>query len=78
MNRLRRFHEKMPHGKRSARVAYVVSIAALPEAAPDAEWTEDPTFHSAEAVLADPDLKAVYLDAIKNGCAIVATPTAKT
>lgn len=64
----------MPYGKKSARVAYVVSITALPESLPDAEWTEDPNFRPAEAVLADPELKPVYLMAIEKGCAVVTSP----
>ena len=77
MNRLRRFYEKLPSGKRSARVAYVVSIKALPESVPNAEWTEDPSFHAAQAILADPELNTVYLEAIEKGCAVVTTPAAK-
>ena len=71
MNRLRRFYEKMLTGKRSSRLAYVISVAALPESAPDAEWTEDPTFQAADAILADPGLKAAYKAALQNGFAIV-------
>ena len=67
MNRLRRFYEKLPDGGKSSRVAYVISVAALPESLPDAEWTEDPTFRAGEAVLADPGLKTVYKVAIEDG-----------
>ena len=76
MKRLRRFYEKMPYGRKSDRVAYVISVTALPEAIPDAEWTEDPTFNAAEAVLADPGLKTVYKTAIERGCAIVTASAA--
>jgi len=48
MNRLRRFYEKMPYGIESSRAAYVIDAAALPEALPDAEWTEDLSFRPAE------------------------------
>jgi hypothetical protein len=78
MNRLRRFFEKMPYGRRSSRVAYAISVAALPEALPDAKWTEDLSFRAAETVLGDPRLKPVYLMALEKGCAVVTTPTAKT
>ena len=73
MNRLRRFYEKMPYGIKSSRVAYVVSIAALPESLPDAEWTEDPSFRAGDALLAEPGLKAVYKMALDNGCSLVTT-----
>ena len=78
MNRLRRFHEKMPYGIESSRVAYVINVGALPEALPDAEWTEDLSFRAAEAVLGDPGPKSVYIMALEKGCAVVTTPTAKT
>jgi len=69
MNRLRRFYEKVPYGQTSSRVAYVTSRAALPEATPDAEWTEDTAFNAGDAVLANPQLKQVYKEAILKGCA---------
>jgi hypothetical protein len=74
MNRLRRFYEKMPPGQGSPRVAYVLSPAALQAAATDAEWTQDPSFNAADAVLADPGLKSVYETALEKGCAILAAP----
>lgn len=51
MNRLRRYHEKVPYGENSARVAYAASKAALPEALPGAEWAEDITFNAGDAIL---------------------------
>ena len=66
MNRLRRFHKKVPYGHTSGRVAYATSTTALP----DAEWTEDTTFNASDAILADPALKDVYKQAILNGCAM--------
>jgi hypothetical protein len=69
MNRLRRFYEKVPYGRTSSRVAYVTNRAALPEALPDAEWTEDAAFNAGDAILANPSLKEVYKQAILKGCA---------
>ena len=69
MNRLRRFYEKVPYGRTSSRVAYATSRAALPEAAPEAEWTEDAAFNAGDAVLANPLLKEIYKEAILKGCA---------
>ena len=68
MNRLRRFCEKVPYGRTSSRVAYVTNRAALPEALPGAEWTEDTAFN-ADAILANPLLKEVYKEAILKGFA---------
>jgi hypothetical protein len=70
MNRLRRFYEKVPYGRTSSRVAYVTNRAALPEALPDAQWTEDAVFNAGDAILANP-LKEVYKEAILKGCAMV-------
>jgi hypothetical protein len=69
MNRLRRFYEKVPYGRTSSRVAYVTNRAALPQALPDAEWTQDATFNAGDAILANPLLKEVYKEAILKGCA---------
>jgi hypothetical protein len=69
MNKLRRFYEKVPYGRTASRVAYVTNRAALPEALPEAEWTEDAAFNAGDAILADPLLKEVYKEAILKGCA---------
>ena len=71
MNKLRRYYEKVPYGQTSSRVAYVTNRTALPEALPDAEWTEDAAFNAGDAILADPLLKEVYKEAILKGCAMV-------
>ena len=59
----------MPYGRTSSRVAYVTNRAALPEALPGAEWTEDTAFNAGDAILANPLLKEVYKEAILKGCA---------
>jgi hypothetical protein len=71
MNRLRRYIEKMPFGRKSSRVAYAIGPNALPKALADAEWTEDPHFRAGDALLADPGLKAVYQMALAKGCVLV-------
>ena len=47
----------------------VTNRAALPEALPGAEWTEDTAFKAGDAILANPLLKEVYKEAILKGCA---------
>jgi hypothetical protein len=54
-------------------VAYVINREALPKALKNSEWTKDPTFKAADAVLADPNLKVVYKTALEKGCAVVTT-----
>ena len=69
MNRLRRFHETVPHGQTSSRVAYATSASALFRSLPDVVWAEDTEFNLGDAILADPTLKGVYREAILNGWA---------
>jgi hypothetical protein len=71
MNRLQKFIERRPSGKRSGRVAYAFSQANLPSAGVGLEWRLDHDFNAAEEVLADVELKAVFKLAIDAGCAIV-------
>ena len=71
MNRLQKFVERRPNGKRSGRVAYAFSQANLPSSGAGLEWRLDPDFNAAEEVLADGALKAVFKLAIDAGCAIV-------
>ena len=78
MNRLRRYFERMPFGRKSSRVAYAISTGALPESLPDAEWTEYQDFHAGDALLADAGLKAVYKMALEKGCALVTSGETKT
>ena len=66
MNRLRRFHETVPHGQTSCRVAYATSASALFGSLSDVAWAEDTEFN---AIRADPTLKSVYREAILNGWA---------
>ena len=70
MNRLRRFHETVPHGQTSCRVAYATSAGALFKSLPDVEWAEDTEFNAGDAILADPTLKGVYREAILKGWAV--------
>jgi hypothetical protein len=69
MNRLRRFHEKVPFGQTPSRVAYAISASALPDASPGGEWAQDLSFNAGDAILANPLLKDVYKEAILKGCA---------
>ena len=71
MNRLQKFVERRPNGKRSGRVAYAFSQANLPSSRAGLEWRLDPDFNAAEEVLADVELKGVFKLAIDAGCAIV-------
>lgn len=68
--KLRKFIETLSNGT-VGRAAYVTIAAAMPPAVDRAAWKEDLAFNAADAILASPDLKAVYSAAIKSGCAMV-------
>jgi hypothetical protein len=67
MNWLRRFHEKVPYGRTSSRIAYATNAAALPVASPGAARAQDEIFNAGDAILANPLLKDVYTKAILKG-----------
>ena len=70
MNRLRKYIERMPDG-RELRVAYAMTLTALPEARPRSRWQEIVPFSAADEVLAEPGLKTLFKAAIERGFAIV-------
>jgi len=58
VNRLQKYIERMPDG-RDLRIAYAMTVAALPDARPQAKWQEVTPFSAADEVLSDPALKTV-------------------
>jgi predicted RNA-binding Zn-ribbon protein involved in translation (DUF1610 family) len=68
---LRKYVEWMSRGRRTDRVAYVLKEWDLPEPLPGAEWQQDVKFNPAEEVLANPDLRDVFREAIANGAALI-------
>jgi len=71
MNRLRKFVELSPNGDRSGLVAYAFGPTNLPEATPGFTWQAIPSFNASDELIEDPRLKAVFRDAITNGCATI-------
>jgi hypothetical protein len=67
MNRLRKLIELGGAGQRSGREAFVLRPETLPAAHAGFEWREDETFNAADAILDDPELKAAFSAAIKEG-----------
>ena len=61
MNRLRKYVEWMSRGRRTNRIAYV-------------EWQPDKKFSVADELLNNPDLKAVFKEALKTGVALHSAP----
>lgn len=72
MNRLQKFVERGAFGESSARTAYALDAAKLPEPNSGFEWRIVSDFMPGEAILADPGLKTVFEAALKRGCAVVA------
>jgi hypothetical protein len=72
---LRKYIEWMSRGRRTDRVAYVLKEWDLPTARPGAEWQKDTKFNAAEEILANPDLKDVFAEAIAKGAAVIVQKT---
>jgi hypothetical protein len=68
---LRKYIEWMSRGRRTDRVAYVLKEWDLPAPSPGAEWQLDMKFNAAEEILANPDMKNVFVEAIAKGAAVV-------
>ena len=72
MNRLRKYVEWMSRGRRTNRIAYVMKESDLP--LPGAEWQPDKKFSVADELLNNPDLKAVFKEALQKGVALHSAP----
>ena len=70
MNRLRKYIEQIPDGK-ELRIAYAMTLTALPDPRPRSKWHEVAPFSAADELLAEPGLKTVFKAAIERGFAIV-------
>ena len=68
---LKKYVEWMSRGRKTDRVAYVLTEWDLPEPRAGAEWAADNTFNAAEELLRDPALKDAFKSAIDNGSAVV-------
>jgi len=56
----------MPDG-RELRIAYAMTVTALPDPRPRSKWVEIASFSAADEVLAEPGLKSVFKSAIDRG-----------
>ena len=76
MNRLRKYVEWMSRGRRTNRIAYVMKEwdLPLPLPLPGAEWQPDKKFSVADELLNNPDLKAVFKEALQKGVALHSAP----
>jgi hypothetical protein len=70
MNRLQKFVEGSSDGKKSGRTAYAFGPDRLPSPTPGLEWQTVP-FNASDELIKNAGLKAVFQDAIANGCAMV-------
>ena len=67
----KKYVEWMSRGRRTDRVAYVLTEWDLPEPKAGAEWAADSAFNAAEELLRDPALKDAFKSAMDNGSAVV-------
>ncbi len=74
MNRLRKYVEWMSRGRRTNRIAYVMKEWDLPSPGPGAEWQPDAKFSPGDELLSNPDLKAVFKEALEKGVALYSAP----
>ena len=74
MKRLRKYVEWMSRGRRTNRLAYVMKEWGLPLPLPGAEWQPDTKFSPADELLSNPDLKAVFKEAMEKGVALYSAP----
>jgi hypothetical protein len=70
VNRLRKYVERTA-GAQELRVAYAMTVTALPDRGPRAQWREISPFSAADEVLSDPALKTAFKTAIERGFAIL-------
>ena len=77
MNQLRKYVEWMSRGRRTNRTAYVIKEWDLPLPLPGAEWQQDAKFSPSDELLNNPDLKAIFKEAVDNGAALY-SPTPKS
>ena len=61
----------MSRGRKTDRVAYVMSVQNLPEPKVGAEWQIDDTFNVTEELLRHPDVKEFLKTAIDKGSAVI-------
>jgi hypothetical protein len=71
MNRLQKFFEQGAHCGKLGRVAYAFQASSLPEPQEGMTWQLAQSFHVADELLQDPDLKDVFKAAVSNGYAVV-------
>ncbi|WJR74928.1 hypothetical protein [Bradyrhizobium sp. NP1] len=75
MNRLQKFIELGSFGEGPGRTAYVLDANKLPEPNDGLKWSAVTDFSIGDAILADPGLKPVFEQALRQGFAIVTQRT---
>ena len=73
MNRLQKFIERTEAGRASGRVAFVLDANNLPPPDRSCTWVTATNFNAAEEVLARPELKRAYKQALDQGLAVIDT-----
>lgn len=61
-----------PFGEGPGRTAYVMDKSKLPEPAGTFQWRAESDFRAGDAIYADPGLKSIFEQALRQGRAVVA------
>jgi len=71
MRRLQKFVERTEDGAGSGRVAFVLDANNLPPPGKNCSWVTATNFNAADEVLARPELKDAYKQALDEGVAVI-------
>ena len=69
MNLLRKFVETGNTKQEIGRIAFATDASALPEASVGLAWHPDTSFNAADELIANPRLKAILEEALRQGYA---------
>ena len=69
MNRLRKFVEMGKTKQEVGRIAFATDASALPEPSVGLAWHPAGCFNAADELIANPRLKTIFEEALRQGCA---------
>ena len=69
MNRLRKFVEMGETKQEIGRIAFATDPSALPEPSVGLAWHSASSFNAADELVANPRLKTIFEEALREGCA---------
>jgi hypothetical protein len=70
MNRLQKFVEMGKAEQGTGRIAFAFDVSALPQPSVGLTWLPVNRFNAADEILANPRLKSIFEEALKQGYAL--------